>query len=214
MSSREGGQSVSHVLQWNTSAPDFSSASNSPWLNLTVWSWSFGQTISNFIRSLMSLLLRGQWHAAPARSVSSVYGSASTRLPILSFVCFGALSVHEARCLEYAPQRSSAEVALLGSLLLAGPVFPHSLGLLLALRRGEGTFLPGGGSRSCHRGNRGKRILRWASPALRWPLQGFYRPVQSISFLNQKRQDMFCWHRPDSSMRLSRRFRARSYMSP
>jgi hypothetical protein len=85
MSSREGGQSVSHVLQWNTSAPDFSSASNSPWLNLTVWSWSFGQTISNFIRSLMSLLLRGRWHAAPARSVSSVHGSASTRLPILIF---------------------------------------------------------------------------------------------------------------------------------
>src|ERR1700728_3348608 len=56
----EGGQSVSHVLQWNTSAPDFSSASNSSWLNLTVWSWSFGQTISNFIRSLMSLPSRGQ----------------------------------------------------------------------------------------------------------------------------------------------------------
>jgi len=42
IASWEGGQFVSHVLQWNTSAPDFSSASNSSRLNVTVWLWSFG----------------------------------------------------------------------------------------------------------------------------------------------------------------------------
>src|ERR1700730_16594742 len=57
MSSWDGGQSVSHVLQWNTNAPDFNASSNSSWLNGTVWSWSFGHTISNSLRSLMSLLL-------------------------------------------------------------------------------------------------------------------------------------------------------------
>jgi hypothetical protein len=50
---------VSHVLQWNINAPDFSASSNSFWLNVTVWSWSFGQTISKSMRSLMSLLLPG-----------------------------------------------------------------------------------------------------------------------------------------------------------
>jgi hypothetical protein len=57
MSWWEGGQFVSHVLQWNTSAPDFSSASNSSLVNVTVCSWSFGHTISKSTRSLMSLLL-------------------------------------------------------------------------------------------------------------------------------------------------------------
>jgi hypothetical protein len=133
ISSREGGQFVSHVLQWNTSAPDFSSASNSSWLNLTVWSWSFGQIISNFIRSLMRLLL-------------------------FSGPLFGC------------------------------PVFLHPLGLLLALRRGEDPFLPGCGGRNRLCGssvNSGKRVLRRASQAFRWPLQRFYSPVKSISLLNQ-----------------------------
>jgi len=46
---------VSHVLQWNTNAPDFSVSSNSSCLNVTVWLWSFGQTISKSIRSLKCL---------------------------------------------------------------------------------------------------------------------------------------------------------------
>jgi hypothetical protein len=32
-----GGQFVSHVLQWNTKAPDFNAASNSSRLNGIVW---------------------------------------------------------------------------------------------------------------------------------------------------------------------------------
>src|ERR1700693_1196544 len=78
MSSWEGGQLASHVLQWNTNAPDFNVSSNSFWLNVIVWLWSFGQTISKSTRSLMSLLLLGQSAAAPARSVLSILdGSAS-----------------------------------------------------------------------------------------------------------------------------------------
>ncbi len=46
ISSWDGGQLVSQVLQWNTSAPDFKVSSNSSRLNVTVWLWSFGQTIS------------------------------------------------------------------------------------------------------------------------------------------------------------------------
>ena len=76
MSSGEGGQFVSHVLQWNTNAPDFSASSNSFWLNVTVWLWSFGQTISKSIRSLMSLPLTGQ-SAACACSNSFVYPDGS-----------------------------------------------------------------------------------------------------------------------------------------
>ena len=53
ISSCDGGQFVSHVLQWNTSVPDFRAASNSCWLNVTVWLWSFGQTISKSMRSLI-----------------------------------------------------------------------------------------------------------------------------------------------------------------
>ncbi len=41
---------MSHVLQWNTNVPDFNDASNSPCVNLTVWLWLFGQTISNASR--------------------------------------------------------------------------------------------------------------------------------------------------------------------
>jgi hypothetical protein len=41
---------VSHVLQWNTNAPDFNSSSNSSLSNVTVWLWSFGHSISNCIR--------------------------------------------------------------------------------------------------------------------------------------------------------------------
>ena len=57
ISSLDGGQFVSHVLQWNTRAPDFSSTSNPSRSNVTVWLWSFGHTISNSMRSLISLLL-------------------------------------------------------------------------------------------------------------------------------------------------------------
>src|SRR5665647_19581 len=53
ISSLVGGQSVSHVLQWNTSVSDFSASSNSSWLNVTVWLWLLGHTISNSRRSLM-----------------------------------------------------------------------------------------------------------------------------------------------------------------
>jgi hypothetical protein len=52
MSWWEGGQFVSHVLQWKTNAPDFSASSNPSWVNVTVWLWSFGQTISKSIRLL------------------------------------------------------------------------------------------------------------------------------------------------------------------
>jgi hypothetical protein len=54
ISSWDGGQSVSHVLQWNTKAPDFKVSSNSCCVNATVWLWLFGQSISNLMRSLMS----------------------------------------------------------------------------------------------------------------------------------------------------------------
>ena len=57
ISSLDGGQFVSQVLQWNTKLPDFSAPSNSSWLNFTVCAWSFGQTISNFLWSLTFLLL-------------------------------------------------------------------------------------------------------------------------------------------------------------
>jgi hypothetical protein len=53
ISSLDGGQFESHVLQWNTNAPDFNASSNSSWLNATVWLWLFGQTISNSNRSLI-----------------------------------------------------------------------------------------------------------------------------------------------------------------
>jgi hypothetical protein len=52
MSWWEGGQFVSHVLQWKTNVPDFNASSNSSWLNVTVWLWSFGQTISKSMRLL------------------------------------------------------------------------------------------------------------------------------------------------------------------
>lgn len=48
---------MSQVLQWNTNAPFFSVSSNSSSLNVTVWLWSFGQTISKSFRSLISLVL-------------------------------------------------------------------------------------------------------------------------------------------------------------
>jgi hypothetical protein len=70
---------VSHVLQWNTNAPDFSASSNSFWLNVTVWLWSFGQTISKSMRSLMSLPLTGQSSACDC-SNSSVYPHGSACL--------------------------------------------------------------------------------------------------------------------------------------
>jgi hypothetical protein len=79
----EGGQFVSHVLQWNTSAPDFSSASNSSRLNVTVWLWSFGQTISKSMVGLLGLLLFVRSAAAAARSVFSIPdGTASVGFPI------------------------------------------------------------------------------------------------------------------------------------
>jgi len=45
---------VSQVLQWNTNVPDFNAASNSSRVNLTVWLWFFGQTISNASRLCIS----------------------------------------------------------------------------------------------------------------------------------------------------------------
>lgn len=48
---------MSQVLQWNANAPAFSVSSNSSSLNVTVWLWSFGQTISKSFRSLISLVI-------------------------------------------------------------------------------------------------------------------------------------------------------------
>ena len=80
----EGGQFASHVLQWNTSAPDFSSASNSFLLNVTVCSWSFGHTISKSMRSLISLpLVRAIRGCARSISFLTPDGSASSDLPDL-----------------------------------------------------------------------------------------------------------------------------------
>ena len=84
-----------HVLQWKTSVPDFSAFSNCSWLNVTVWSWSFGQTISKSMRSLMKLLLPRQSNytlqsgsqALPesvqsSRGLCLKYGTASRHQPV------------------------------------------------------------------------------------------------------------------------------------
>lgn len=50
ISSLDGGQFVSQVLQWNTKALDFKASSNSSCVNLTVWLWLCGHTISSLTR--------------------------------------------------------------------------------------------------------------------------------------------------------------------
>ena len=53
ISSCDGGQFASQVLQWNSSTPDFRASSNPSWLKVTVWLWPFGQTISKSTFLLM-----------------------------------------------------------------------------------------------------------------------------------------------------------------
>jgi len=73
ISSLVGGHFVSQVLQWNTNAPDFNVSSNSSRLNVTVWSWLFGHTISKSNRSLMSPRSNGNskpgWKAKMVRRI-------------------------------------------------------------------------------------------------------------------------------------------------
>ena len=90
ISSLDGGQFESHVLQWNTNAPDFNASSNSSWLNATVWLWLFGQTISNSNRSLINPPAASRTERPPARAMrprvrlravlSTLDGSANPRL--------------------------------------------------------------------------------------------------------------------------------------
>jgi len=54
ISSLEGDQFVSQVLQWNTSPPDFRVSSNCSLLKVTALLWLFGQTTSNSSRSFTS----------------------------------------------------------------------------------------------------------------------------------------------------------------
>lgn len=118
ISSVDGGQLASQVLQWNTRAPDFNASSNSSRLNLTVWSWLFGQSISKASCSLTNPPAACVFGDVPGFNLSRVLpnilsdlaAAASSTLPATTGYRFWLITILAARSVRgFAAPRQRAD---------------------------------------------------------------------------------------------------------
>jgi len=77
--------------------------------------------------------------------------------------------------------------------LFSSPVRPHALGLLSSLSGAELALLP----RWCGSSSSGRYlhgVLGRTTTALGWSLKGFDGPTELVSFSEEKRKYLICWH--------------------